>query len=52
MIKILTFFFALLTLILSGCSSSIRDAQEMLDLDHAKKIEEQELKEEEGAQEL
>ena len=52
MIKILTFFFALLTLILSGCSSSIRDAQEMLDLDHAKKIEEQELKEEEEAQEL
>ena len=52
MIKFLTFFFALLTLIFSGCSSSSRDAQEMLDLDHAKKIEEQELKEEEEAQEL
>ena len=50
MIRNFTFSFALLTLILAGCSSTSEEVQ--LDLDHAKKIEEQELKEEEEAQEL
>jgi len=49
MLKYFTIIFALLTLVVAGCSSK---TQEQLDMEHALKIEEQELQQEEEAEKL
>ena len=49
MLKYFTIIFALLTLVVAGCSSK---TQEQLDMEHALQIEEQELQQEEEAEKL
>ena len=49
MLKYFTILFALLALVVAGCSSK---TQEQLDMEHALKIEEQELQQEEEAEKL
>ena len=49
MLKYFTILFALLTLVVAGCSSK---TQEQLDMEHALKIEEQELQQEEEAEKI
>ena len=55
MLKIFTVSFALLAIFLTGCGSKTQEPQvveEKLDLEHVKKIEEQEREQEEKAAEL